>query len=103
MDTNEIIRIIFGTLFGVLLYVGFIMMFVRAAWKGDFVFRYGRIRGKLAKIIGWVGMLGMVAGTYLAVSIFVFDTTPPLAIIAGFLVGLLFLTLLLVKFGHGSF
>ena len=73
-------------------------MFIRAVWKSDFTFRFGKIRGKLARVIGVMGLLGMAAGTYLAVSLFVFDTTPPFASFAGILLGALLVMLLVVRF-----
>jgi hypothetical protein len=98
MNSNEIIKYICGGLFGTALYAGFLLMFIWAVWKGDFIFHNGRIRGKLARVIGIIGLIGMAAGTYLTVSLFVFDTTPPFAAIAGFLLGLLIVTLLVARF-----
>ncbi len=98
MDNNEIIKYICGGLFGTALYVGFLLMFIWAAWKGVFIFHYGRIRGRLARVIGVIGLIGMAAGTYLTVSLLVFDTTPPFAGIASFLLGLLIVMLLVVRF-----
>ena len=98
MNNDEIIKYICGGLFGAALYVGFLLMFIWAAWKGDFIFHYGRIRGKLARVIGVIGLIGMAAGTYLMVSLFVFDTTPPFAAIAGVLLGLAMIMLLVVRF-----
>ncbi len=98
MNNNEIIPKICTGLFGTALYIGFLVMFIWATWKGDFIFHGGRIRGKLARIIGIVGLIGMAAGTYLVVSLFVFKITPPLASIASLLLGLLFVMLLVVRF-----
>ncbi len=74
------------------------MMFTWGAWKGDFIFHGGRIRGKLARAIGIFGLLGMMAGTYLAGSIFIFKTTPPLAQFAGLLFGLTLVMVFVVRF-----
>ena len=98
MTNDKIIIYVCGGLFGGLAYIGFLAMFGWAAWKGDYIFHYGRIRGKLARAIGIVGLSGMAAGTYLAVSILVFDTTPPFAGVAWGLVGLLFAMLFIVRF-----
>ena len=73
-------------------------MFIWAVWKGNFIFHGGRIRGRLARVIGVIGLAGMAAGTYLMVSLFVFKTPPPFASFAGFLLGLLLVTLLVVRF-----
>ena len=86
-----------GGLFGTALYVAFLLMFGWAAWKSDFIFHYGRIRGRLARVIGVIGLIGMAAGTYLMVSLFIFDRTPPFATIAGALVGLLLVMLFVVR------
>ena len=91
-------NVICGGLIGSLAYIGFLVMFTWAVWKGEFIFHYGRIRGKFARVVGIIGLIGMAAGTYLMVSIFVFDKTPPFASIAGFLVGLLIVMLLVVRF-----
>ena len=98
MDNNKIIEYVCGGLFGTAVYVGFLLMFIWATWKSDFIFHYGRIRGRLARVIGIIGLIGMAAGTYLAVSLLVFDTTPPFAPVAGFLFGLLIVMLLVVRF-----
>jgi hypothetical protein len=98
MNNNEIIQNICGGLFGTALYVGFLLMFIWAAWRGDFIFHYGRIRGKLARVIGVIGLIGMAAGTYLMASLFIFDTIPPFAAVAGFLLGLLFVMLFVIRF-----
>ncbi len=95
MNNSEIIC---GGLISSLVYIGFLIMFVWAVWKGDFIFHYGRIRGKLARVIGAIGLLGMAAGAYLFVGNAVFDTNPPLASIAWFLVGLLIVMLFVVRF-----
>ncbi len=95
MNNTEVIC---GGLIGSLAYIAFLVMFVWAVWKGDFIFHYGRIRGKLARGIGVIGLVGMAAGTYLVVSHFVFGITPPFAPVAGFLLGLLIVMLLVVRF-----
>ena len=97
MKNNEIIYNICFGLFGVVLYIGFLLMFIRATWKGDFIFHGGRIRGKLAKIIGGFGLIGMAAGTYLLIGHVFFDTQPPFASTAWFLVGLMLVILFIVK------
>ena len=98
MGNNEITQNICLGLFGVAVYIGFLVMFTWGAWKGDFIFHGGRIRGKLARIIGIIGLIGMTAGTYLLVSIFIFKTTPPLASFAGLLFGLTVVMVLVVRF-----
>jgi hypothetical protein len=98
MDNKEIIQNICLGLFGAAVLIGFLMMFILGIWKSDFGFHGGRIRGKLARLVGVIGLVGIAAGTYLSVSLFLFDTTPPLATVAGLLVLLLIITLLMVRF-----
>lgn len=97
MNNNEIIGHVFGGLLGTIIYVAFMIVFIRAAWKGDLILRFGRIRGKLARVIGVIGLIGMAAGTYLIGSLKIFDKTPPFATIAGLLLLLLFVTLFVVN------
>jgi len=98
MNNSEIIKTICGGLFGLAVFIAFLLMFGWAAWKGDFIFRFGRIRGRLARIIGVIGLLGMAAGAYLVIGFYVFHTTPPFVSVAGFLFGLLLVMLLVVRF-----
>jgi hypothetical protein len=79
-------------------YIGFLSMFIWAIWKKDYLFHGGRIRGRLARAIGVIGLIGLAAGTYLLVSLYIFQTIPPFASLAGLLVGLLIVTVLVVKF-----
>ncbi len=98
MGNNEVTQNVCLGLFGVSVYIGFLVMFTWAAWKGDFIFHGGRVHGKLARVIGIIGLIGMMAGTYLLVSLFIFKTTPPLASFAGLLFGLSFVMVLVVRF-----
>ncbi len=98
MGNNEIAQNFCLGLFGVAVYIGFLVMFTWATWKGDFIFHGGRIRGKLARVIGIFGLIGMTAGSYLLVSIFIFKTKPPFAPLAGLLLGLTFVMVLVVRF-----
>jgi hypothetical protein len=99
MNISEIIQTICGVLFGLLVFIAFLLMFSWAVLKGEFIFSSGKIRGKLARIIGVIGLLGMIAGIYLAVSILVFHIEqPPLASIANFFFVLLIVVLLAVRF-----
>ena len=99
MEASEITQTyLCGGLFGLLVYLIFFIMFGWAVLKGDFIFHSGRIRGGLARAIGVIGLVGITAGAYLAVSFLVFDTEPPFASTASFLCGLLFVVLLVVRF-----
>jgi len=98
MGNNDIAQNICLGLFGVTVYIGFLVMFIWAVWKNDFIFHGGRIRGKLARVIGIIGLIGMTAGTYLLVSIFIFKTTPPFAPFAGLLFGLTLVMVLVMRF-----
>ena len=52
-------------------------MFFRAIFKNELIFRGRRIRGRLAQILGVIGMLGITAGGYLVIGLKVFHTEPP--------------------------
>ena len=94
---SEITKNICGGLVGILVYFIFLFWFGWTTWNSDFIFHGGRIRGKLARAIGIIGLVGMAAGTYLMISLFIFKTTPPLASLAGFLLGLFFVTMVVVR------
>jgi len=98
MNNPQIIQTICGALFGLLVFSAFSLMFGRAVWKGDLIFHGGRIRGKLARILGVIGLLGIISGAYLAVSNLVFNTQPPFASIASLLFILFVVVLLGVRF-----
>ena len=98
MNNSEMTQTICGGLVGLLIYVAFFLMFGWAMLKGELIFHGGRIRGKLARVIGVIGLLGITAGAYLAISIFVFNTQPPFAWVAGILFGLFIIVALGVRF-----
>jgi hypothetical protein len=98
MNNGEIIQTISGGLIVLLVFIAFFFMFGWAALKGDLIFRDGRIRGRLARVIGVIGLLGVTAGAYLAIGVLVFDTQPPFASLAGFLFVLFFVVALGMRF-----
>jgi len=98
MSIREVAAYICSGLVGALVYFMFLFWFSWAAWKGVFLTQFSTIRGNLARAIGIIGVLGTTAGAYLAVSLLVFNTNPPFKSVAGFLFGLLFIVLLIVRF-----
>ena len=88
---------IFGGLVGLLLYIAFFLMFGRAILKSDLIFHGGRIRGRLARIIGVIGLLGITAGAYLGINVLVFKIEPPFASVALVLFGLFIVVALAVR------
>ena len=98
MNNDKIIQTICGGLFGLLIFVAFFLMFGWATLKGDLIFSGGRIRGRLARVLGVIGLLGITAGAYLAISVLVFNTQPPFTSVASFLFGLFIVVFLGVRF-----
>lgn len=98
MNNSQILQSICGGIIGLLVFIMFGLMFGWAVAKGDFIFHYGRIRGKLARLIGVIGLLGITAGAYLAISYLVFDTQPPFVSLASFLFGIFFIVMIVVRF-----
>ena len=103
MNYSEIIQTICGGSFSILIYVMFFWMFYLAIFKKDFTFHGGRIHGQLARILGIIGMLGITAGGYLAISYLVFHTEPPLMPVAAFLFALFGFMAIGVRFLSGFF
>jgi hypothetical protein len=96
-----------GGIFALIVFIAFFLMFGWAVLKGDLIFHGGRIRGRAARVIGVIGLLGIVAGAYLAISVLVFDVQPPFASLSGLLFGLfvvvtLAVRILLVFFWHST-
>jgi len=94
LNYGDIVKTIFLGFVG----LAFFLMFVWAVWKGEFIFHGGYIRGKVARAIGIIGLVGMAAGLYLIVSFWAFKTTSRLALFAGLLCGLSLVILLAVRF-----
>jgi len=97
-NDTVVISYICGGLFGAVAYIGFLVMFIYAVWKGDYIFHYGRVRGKTARAIGVIGLVGMAAGTYLLIGYAFFHTNPPFSSIAWLFFGLLLVVLFFVRF-----
>ena len=68
MINHEILQSIFGWLFAIIVYVGFFFMYFRAITKHELLFHGGIIRGRLARVLGVIGLSGITAGAYLAIS-----------------------------------
>ena len=98
MHDSDMTQTICGGLISVLFYIVFFLMFGWATWNGDLIFHGGRIRGRLARVIGVIGLLGITAGAYLGISFFVFNLEPPFAGVASFLFGLFVIVVLVVRF-----
>ncbi len=98
MSIREITAYTCSGLVGALVYFMFLFWFGWAAWKGVFPTQFSIIRGNAARAIGIMGVIGTTAGAYLAVSLLVFNTNPPYKSVAGFLFGLPFIVLLILRF-----
>ncbi len=94
--SEEVIQSICAGLLGAALYIRLLWMFGDAAWRGVFSFRLGEIQGKPARVIGVIGLLGMISFAYLGVG-FYFDIRPPLWPVAGFFLALAVLMVLAVS------
>jgi hypothetical protein len=92
MNNHEIKTTICGGFFSMLAYILFFLEFARAIVKGELMFYDGTIHAWLARIIGVIGILGMMAGAYLGISnvVFheVFDTASPFTWVLIFLFSL---------------
>jgi hypothetical protein len=60
LNYSEIVQKICWGLFGLAVFIGFLLMFAGAVWKGEFIFHGGHIRGKLARAIGLIGMAASI-------------------------------------------
>jgi hypothetical protein len=94
--SEEVIQSVCAGLLGGALYLRVLWMFGEAAFRGVFSYRLGEIRGKPARAIGVVGLLGMVSFAYLGVGVYL-DRQPPLWPLAGFFLALAVLMVLAVS------
>jgi hypothetical protein len=94
MDSSEIIIPLCGGLIGLMVFTGFFLIFGWATLKRDLYFHGGRIQGKMARVIGVIGLLGLTASAYLGIYILLFKTQPPFAMAAIFL-SILFIVVVL--------
>lgn len=96
MMPEEVIQSVCIGLLGGLLYIRLLWMFGEAAWRGVFSFRLGEIQGNPARLIGVIGLLGMVSFAYLGVGVYL-DSQPPLWLLAGFFLALAVVMVLAVS------
>lgn len=94
--SDEVIQSVCAGLLGAALYLRVLWMFGEAAFRGVFAYRLGEIQGKPARVIGVIGLLGMVSFAYLGVGVY-FDIRPPLWLLAGFSMALAVLIVLAVS------
>jgi hypothetical protein len=94
MDSSEIIIPVCGGLIGLVVFSGLFLMFGWATLKRDLFFHGGRIQGKMARLIGVIGLLGLTANAYIGIYILAFKTQPPFALAAIFL-SILFIVVVL--------
>lgn len=81
--SDDFIQSICAGILGTIVYLRILWMFGDAAFRGVFSYRLGEIYGKPARVIGGIGLLGMVSFVYLGVGIFL-DKQPPFWPVAGF-------------------
>lgn len=94
--SEEAVLSICAGLLGAALYLRVFWMFGEAAFRGVFIFRLGDIDGKPARVIGVIGLLGMVSFAYLGVGVYL-DRQPPLWPLAGFFLALAVVMVLAVS------
>ncbi len=87
MMSEEITQTVCAGLLGAALYLRVLWMFGEAALRGVFAFRADEIEGKPARVIGVIGLLGMVSFLYIGFGVYL-DNQLPLWPVAGFFVAL---------------
>lgn len=87
-----------GGLFVVVVFITFLVLFGWAVLKGDLIFHGGRIHGRVARVIGVIGLLGIIAGAYLAISVLVLGIQPTFAPLASLLLGFFVVVIVAVRF-----
>ena len=98
MDKNQIVGYLIVGILGLFFYLLFFFTFHKAIFKEELVFRGGIIRGRLARILGIIGMLGIIAATYLGISIAVFHFEPPGKPVAMFLLLVFAAMMIILRF-----
>ena len=86
--SEEVIQSICAGLLGAALYIRVFLMFGEAAWRGVFSFSADEIQGKSARVIGVIGLLGMVSFLYAGLNVYL-DTLLPLWPMAAFFMALM--------------
>lgn len=94
--SEAVVQSVCAGLLGAALYLRAFWMFGEAAWRGVFAYRLGEIQGKPARVIGIIGLLGMISFAYLGIG-FYFDSRPPLWLLAGFFLALAVVMVLAVS------
>ena len=98
MDNGEIFSTICGVSVGIVFFSLFLLMFVQAIRRGKLVFHGGIIYGWPARVVGVIGLLGIVSCLYLILGYEVFHTELPCTPVAIFLMCLASFILLALKF-----
>jgi hypothetical protein len=98
MDNSEIAKTLCMGLWGLIVFVGFLLMFLWAVWKGEFIFSSGKIRGTFARIIGVIGLMGLTAAAYWVIGSWALESNLPFTRLAGFVAALLVVFLLVIRF-----
>ena len=94
--SEELTEMVCAGLLGAALYLRVLWMFGEAAFRGVFAYRLGEIQGKLGRVIGVIGLLGMVSFAYLGVGVYL-DRQLPLWLVAGFFLALMVVMVLAVS------
>lgn len=68
--SDEGVQLVCAGLLGAFFYARFFFMFYEAALRGSFSFRLGEINGNPARVIGIIGLLGLISALYIGLSDF---------------------------------
>lgn len=98
MSNTEIIKTICSGLFGFIVWLVLLYMYIRAIINKQLLFHGGVIRGVLARIIGIIGVVGITAGAYLGCCLFILNIKPPGIYFALSLIVLFFITAFVLRF-----
>lgn len=77
MGSEKIELTFLGGLFGTIVIIAFFTMYIHAINKKELLFHGGRIHGKSARVLGVIGLAGLLGGVYLLVSYLVFKIEEP--------------------------
>jgi sterol desaturase/sphingolipid hydroxylase (fatty acid hydroxylase superfamily) len=96
MMSEEVTQTVCAGLLGAALYLRVLWMFGEAAFRGVFAYRLGEIQGKPARVIGVIGVLGMVSLLYIGLGVEL-NRQLPLWLVAGFFLALMVVMVLAVS------
>lgn len=89
MNNNELLQTIGSCLLAAVVYIFVLLQFITAAVDGKIETREGLVEGISAHLIGILGLLVMLGGTYLLATYVFFRTFPPFTEFGLFLLALL--------------